>query len=193
MEAFAMIDKVLPLRPNYLYEPTLATQAPAHTELSVEAWSCFQDGLAKLQSANAAEAVTLLSRTVELAPHFPEARIGLGLAFALTHNIYPAIDHLELAGKLDPKSFAAHYTLAQLNFKLRIPQKGYEASERALKCVSTLEQRKMLTELLKEERARERNGIARPWFNKPFSKPTLFLLGGGLTAAIVMLLLHVRW
>jgi hypothetical protein len=51
----------------------------------------------------------------------------------------------------------------------------------------------MLTELLKEERAHERNGIARPWFNKPFSKVTLFLLGGGMAAAIVMLLMHVRW
>jgi len=95
----------------------------------------------------------------EIAPTFGEAHIFLGLANALTNNIYPAIDHLELAAKLQPDSFAAHYTLAQLNFKLRIPQKGYAASEDALRCVSTLEQRKMLTQLLKEERARERNGL----------------------------------
>src|SRR5207237_264556 len=82
-------------------------------------------------------------------------------AHALTSNIYPAIDHLEEAAKLDPDSFAAHYTLAQLNFKLRTPKPGYEAARRALKCVQTLEQRKMLAQLLKEERERERNGIAR--------------------------------
>ena len=51
----------------------------------------------------------------------------------------------------------------------------------------------MLTELIKEERARERNGIARPWFNTPFSKTGLYLAGGGLAAAITALLLHVRW
>ena len=57
----------------------------------------------------------------------------------------------------------------------------------------TLEQRKMLTELLKEERVRERNGIARPWFNTPYSKRGLWFAGGGLAAAIVALLTHVRW
>lgn len=178
------------------YQPNgqgVEIQLPASLGLTAEARNTFQQGMAKLQIAEPAQAVELLTRTVELAPYFPEARICLGLAYALTHNIYPAIDHLEAAGKIDPENFAAHYTLAKLNFKLRIPQKGYEASERALHCITNLEQRKMLTELLKEERTRERNGISRPWFNKPFSKPGLFLAGGGLAAAIVALLIHVRW
>jgi tetratricopeptide (TPR) repeat protein len=173
--------------------PEVALQFPALAELSTEARSCFQEGLIRLQQAQPEDAVDLLSRTVELAPHFPEARICLGLAYALSHNIYPAIDNLELAGKLDPESFAAHYTLAKLNFKLRIPQKGYQAAQRALKCVGNIEQRKLLTELLKEERARERNGIARPWFSKPFGRPALFLMGGGFAAVLIALLTRVRW
>ena len=175
------------------FGPEVALQFPALAELSSEARSCFQQGLIQLQQGQPEEAVDLLLRTVELAPHFPEARICLGLAYALTHNIYPAIDNLELAGKLDPESFAAHYTLAKLNFKLRVPQKGYEAAQRALKCVANIEQRKLLTELLKEERARERNGIARPWFSKPFGRPALFLMGGGFAAVLIALLAHVRW
>jgi tetratricopeptide (TPR) repeat protein len=175
-----------------LFGPEIALHFPAPAELSLEARSSFQEGLVKLQQAEPAEAVDLLLRTVELAPHFPEGRICLGLAYALTHNIYPAIDNLEMAGELDPENFAAHYTLAKLNFKLRIPQKGYESAELALKCISTLEQRKLLTELLKEERARERNGIARPWFNRPFHRLELLLLGGGLTAALMALFLYVR-
>ncbi len=171
----------------------VALQLSAGGSLSIEARQCFQDGMARLQAAEPAEAVELFTRVVELAPNFPEARICLGLAYALSYNIYPALDHLQLAGELDPESFAAHFTLAQLNFKLRTPQKGYEAAERARKCIATLEQRRMLTELLKEERARERNGIARPWFNTPFRKVNLYLAGGGLAAAIVALLMHVRW
>jgi len=171
----------------------VALQLPTHWALSTEAGARFQEGLAKLQMAQPSEAVELLTRAVELAPHVAETRICLGLAYALTHNIYPAIDHLEAAGNLDPESFAAHYTLAKLNFKLRIPQKGYEAAQRALTCMATLEQRKMLTELLKEERARERNGISRPWFNKRFSRFGVYLAAGGLAAAIVTLLLYVRW
>jgi tetratricopeptide (TPR) repeat protein len=188
-----MTNNLLSFQNNIAYEPGIALQFPALQGLSIEAARDFQEGLLRLQMAEPEQAVEIFSRVVELAPQFPEARICLGLAFALTHNIYPAIDHLEMAGKLDPDNFAAHFTLAQLHFKLRIPYKGYEAAERALKCVTTIEQRRRLTELLREERARARGGIARPWFNKPFSRFALALAGSGLVVAIAMLFLHLRW
>ena len=188
-----MSNQILSFKTSQSEELGVALQFSAGGTLSIEAKRCFQDGMAKLQAAEPAEAVELFTRVVELAPNFPEARVCLGLAYALSYKIYPAMDHLEIAGELDPESFAAHFTLAQLNFKLRTPRKGYEAAERARKCISTIEQRRMLTELLKEERARERNGISRPWFNTPFSKTGLLLAGGGLAAAITALLLHVRW
>jgi len=172
---------------------SLTWQCPPALDVPREAIECFREGVERLQTGDPGAALAALSRSTELAPAFAEAHVFLGLANALTSNIYPAIDHLELATRLQPDSFAAHYTLAQLNFKLRIPQKGYAAAEQALRCVPTLEQRKMLTQLLLQERTRERNGIARPWFNTPFSKPGLFLAGGGLAAAIVALLVHVRW
>jgi len=162
--------------------PTVLPLARAH----------FQEGLQHFQAADPAAAVVAFSRSVLQAPDFGEAHIFLGLAHALTSNIYPAFDHLEKAAELQPDSFAAHFTLAQLNFKLRIPQKGYDAARHALRCATTLEQRAMLTQLLKEERARERNGIARPWFNKPFSRPALIMAGSGLAAAIVALIVHIH-
>jgi hypothetical protein len=160
--------------------------------ISPQAREDFEQGMQHLQAGDAAEAVVALSRCVETAPGFTQGHMFLGIAHALTYSIYPAIDHLEIAAKLDRASFAAHFTLAQLNFKLRIPQKGYEAAKDALRCVTTLEQRKMLTQLLKEERVRENNGIARPWFNKPFSRPALFLAGSGLAAAILFAIAHVH-
>jgi len=187
-----MTNNVVPFQTNW-QAPGVAMNLPALQQLSPEAMSHFQEGLASLQVAEAEKAVEQLSRVVELAPQFPEARICLGLAFALSYNIYPALDHLQVAGELDPESFAAHFTLAQLYFKLRIPQKGYTAAQHALKCVTTLEQRKMLAQLLREERARERNGIARPWFNKPFSRPLAYFLGSGAAALVMALLVHVRW
>jgi tetratricopeptide (TPR) repeat protein len=130
--------------------------------------ACFHQGLERFQAGDPEGALHAFSLSVLQAPEFGEAHIFLGLANALTHNIYPAFDHLEKAAELQPDNFAAHFTLAQLCFKLRIPQKGYDAAREALRCVSTLEQRAMLTQLLKEERARERNGIARPSFNNPW-------------------------
>ena len=168
-------------------------QCPPALDFPREAIECFQEGVEQLQTGDAGAALVALSRSTEIAPTFGEAHVFLGLANALTCNIYPAIDHLELATQLQPDSFAAHYTLAQLNFKLRIPQKGYAAAEEALRCVSTLEQRKMLTQLLKEERARERNGIARPWFKKPFATPDSVLGWQRIGGRVLALLLHVRW
>ena len=167
-------------------EPSQSRPLPA------KAMQSFHEGVECRQSGEAAPAVAALSRSVEQAPDFVPAHIFLGIAHALTNNIYPAIDHLEQAARLEQDNFAAHFTLAQLNFKLRIPQKGYEAAEGARRCINTLEQRKMLTNLLKEERARARNGIARPCFNKPFSVPALVVSGGGLLAAIIAIAVHMR-
>ena len=175
-----------------LVEFPVALQGAPSPAISFKARQHFQEGMAHLQCGEAAEAVAALSQSIEHAPAFPQAHVFLGIAHALTSNIYPAIDHLEEAAKLDPDSFAAHYTLAQLNFKLRIPKPGYEAAQRALKCVQTLEQRKMLTQLLKEERQREGNGIARPSFTKPFSARMLFLAGSALAAAILFVMAHMR-
>ncbi len=152
----------------------------------------LEEGVAHIQAGEAAAAVAALSLSVGQAPQYSDAHVFLGIAHALTNNIYPALDHLEEAARLDADSFAAHYTVAQLNFKLRIPQKGYAAAERARQCSMTLEQRKLLTALLREERARERNGIARPWFNKPFGVPALFVAGSGLAAAIAAIIRHMH-
>ena len=181
-----------PLEKTEIMEFPVGLQRTAPSGVSVQARQYFQEGMAHLQSGDAEGAVAALSHSIEHAPAFPDAHVFLGIAHALTSNIYPAIDHLEEAAKLDPDSFAAHYTLAQLNFKLRTPQPGYEAARRALKCVQTLEQRKMLTQLLKEERERERNGMARPSFTKPFSTRMLLLAGSALAAAIIFVMAHMR-
>lgn len=174
-----------------LNELSVAPQGATAPFIARKARQAFQEGIAHLQSGEAAEAVGVLSRSVEYAPAFPEAHVFLGIAQALICNIYPAIDHLEEAARLAPDSFIAHYTLAQLNFKLRTPQPGYEAAQRALKCAQTLEQRKALAQLLKEEKAREGNGIARPSFSKPFTTWTLVLGGSALTAAILLTMVHM--
>jgi tetratricopeptide (TPR) repeat protein len=154
--------------------------------------SAFRDGMNYLQMGEGQKAVTMLARAIEHAPDFSAGHAFLGVAHALTNSIYPALDHLECATKLQPDNFAAHFLLAQLNFKLRIPQKGYAEADQALRCVRNIEQRKMLTQLLSAERARERNGISRPWFNKPFNSSALLIAGSGLAAAGVAIFIHLH-
>ena len=170
----------------------VAALEPQRQEVSLEARQWLRDGLLHLQSGEAVGAVVAFSRSLECAADFAEAHIFLGIAHAMTSNIYPAIDHLEAAAKLEPGSFAAHYTMAQLHFKLRIPQKGYEAAEQARRCAVTVEQRKLLTELLRQEKGRERAGIARPWFYKPFSLPLLLLAATSAVALVVAFMTHMH-
>lgn len=175
-----------------LMEQCAAVERQTSAVVPAEAMASFRDGLSLFQTGDAEAAVSAFSQCVLRAPDFGEAHVFLGLAHALTSNIYPAFDHLERATELQPDSFAAHFTRAQLYFKLRIPAQGYASAAEAMRCAMTMEHRSMLTQLLKEERARERNGIARPSFLKPFNKGALFVAGGGLAAALVALLIHIR-
>jgi tetratricopeptide (TPR) repeat protein len=180
------------LNPGEVLEFPAEPRSSRTAALSASALQNFQQGLARLQEGNASQAVAALSRSVELAPDFASARVFLGIAHSLSCEIYPAIDQLEKATELEPDSFIAQYALAQLYFKLRIVEKGYERAECALRWVTTVEQRRMLTQLLREEKARERNGIPRPSFSKPFSTFALFIAAGGLAAAVIAIFSHLH-
>lgn len=160
--------------------------------LSVHALADFHEGLAMMEAGQAREAVSALKRCVEQEPHFVAGHLCLGMAHAVSCDVYPAIDHLERATELAPDSFGAHYTLAKFYFTLRIPAKGHESAERALSCARTREERVALSELLKKERERERTGMARPLFNRNFGLCFGLVAASGLAAFIVAIALHIR-
>jgi len=172
-------------------ESEVTLQCTGAESLSPVALESFREGLERLESGRALNAVASLSRCVHLAPEFTAGRVCLGVAYALSSNIYPAIDQLELATRIDPASFAAHFKLAQLYFKLRIPVKGYAAATQALRCAHSRDERRILAQLLQKEREREHNGIARPWFFRKFSWGTL-AAAGGVVAALAAFAAFVR-
>jgi len=53
-----------------------------------EAKESFCEGLAHFQAGDPGAALAAFSRSVELAPQFVEGHVFVGLANALTHNIY---------------------------------------------------------------------------------------------------------
>ncbi|HVZ59898.1 MAG TPA: hypothetical protein VG892_03845 [Terriglobales bacterium] len=173
-----------------LWFMSAASPAPFHVPAAAAA--SFYEGLAHLQYGEGKKAVEALSISVQAAPGYAPAHAFLGVAHAATQSVYPAMDHLEIATQLDPNGFASHYLLAQLYFKLRVPQKGCEEARAALRCAATYEHRKMLTQLLKEERERERHGIKRTCFNKPFSASAFYVAGSGLAGLMIALGIHLR-
>lgn len=156
----------------------------AESNVPVAAWHHFRDGVEWLNIGEAQDALVAFNRALQQAPNFHDAHVGVGVAYALCSDIYPAIDHLEKAISLEPESFHAHFKLSQLYFKLRVPQKGYEEAKIALQCAPTIQERQMIAQLLREERSRENNGLARPWWNRSFEKPALIV---GAIAAIVVI------
>jgi tetratricopeptide (TPR) repeat protein len=160
--------------------------------LSGEALQSFQEGMELLGMGEPREAITRLKETVACAPRYSNAHVGLGIAYAMDSQVYPALDHFEKAAEVDPENFYAHFKLTQFFFKLRVPKKGYENASRALKCATTLEEKRLVAQILKEERQREASGVRRPTWDRPFSKNWIRLGLALLVAASLFLVFRFR-
>ena len=167
--------------------------APAgKSALPAEAQSYFSEGLERLSRGEARESALWFERALEKAPRFADAHVGLGIACAMECRIYPALDHLERAAELEPGNFYAHFKLGQLYFKLRVPKKGYTEMSRALECATLLEEKRLIAQLVREERQREREGVARPWWNQPFSLAAI-CVGAGVSIVLLTWLFFKIW
>jgi tetratricopeptide (TPR) repeat protein len=169
-------------------EEILSIERAADSRLPEASRDLFRAGIERLNCGDAPEALQCFERVVAIEPAFADGHVGLGIAYAVNYQIYPAIDHLEKAATLEPPNFFAHFKLGQLYFKLRVPQKGYEAMARALDCATSLNERRLVAQLIREEKQREKNGLARPWWSKPFSVAAC-VAGGALLVALVGALL----
>jgi tetratricopeptide (TPR) repeat protein len=169
--------------------PTSESLAPRNPTLPVEVSQWFADGLDLINQGEPAAAVTKLEETVRRLPEFADAHIGLGIAYAVTGKIYPALDHLEEAVNLEPDNFFAHFKLGQLQFKLHVPKKGYEEMQKALDCATSIEERKLVGQLIHDQKKREQKGLARPTWDRPFSSKTLLLVAVSVILPILYMFL----
>ena len=190
----ATVDFDLAVR-NYdavVVETTEAIE-PRNTTLPIEISRKFSEGLELIDHGEPAAAATCFEQIVATLPDFADAHIGLGIAYAVTGKIYPALDHLEEATGLEPDNFFAHLKLGQLQFKLHVPKKGYEEMQKALDCANSVEERKLVGQLIHEQRQREHKGLARPTWDRPFSRKTLFLIGASVVVPLIyMFLVSIR-
>jgi len=163
-------------------EPRSAT-LPAEVSLK------FSEGLELMNHGEAAAAASCFEQIVQLLPEHADAHVGLGIAYAVTGKIYPALDHLEEATNLEADNFFAHFKLGQLQFKLHVPRKGYEEMQKALDCATSIEERKLVGQLIHEQKKREQKGLARPTWDRPFSGKTLLLVAASVAVPILYMFL----
>jgi tetratricopeptide (TPR) repeat protein len=187
-----MADTLEVISPLEEGEASQALEAAPCLSLPTEVARAFQQGLELLNQGEPGEAARCFEQVLASAPQFADAHVGLGIAYAVESKVYPALDHLEMAARLEPENFYAHFKLGQLYFKLRIPQKGYEAMTRALDCSGSLAERRLVAQLLREEKQREKSAYRRPWWNKPFSQVALLVGASLMVVLIAALFAHLR-
>ena len=165
-----------------------------HPLVPAAAQTDFAQGLEFIGTGEPRRAATCLRRVLDMAPEFADGHVALGIAYAMQSRIYPALDHLERATRLEPANFFGHFKLGQLYFKLRIPRKGYDALSQALDCATSIGERKLVAQLIREEKQREHNGVRRPWWNKPFSRTALYLAASlaGIGGAMLLRSMHLH-
>jgi tetratricopeptide (TPR) repeat protein len=173
-------------------ESTQALAGFPGDSLTAEVALSFRDGIECLNRGEPGEAARYFEDVLARAPKFADGHVGLGIAYAVEAKVYPAIDHLEEAARLAPDNFYAHFKLGQLYFKLRVPQKGFEGMRLALRCASTPGERRLVAQLLREEKQREKSAYRRPWWNKPFSQMALLVGASLMVVLIAALFAHLR-
>lgn len=159
--------------------------------LSAEVSDIFSQALDLLNLGEAKLAACDLERVVAAYPDYADARIALGIAYAMTSRIYPALDNLKKATELEKNNFFAHFKLAHLYFKLRVPKEGYQAISQAWQCAETIQEKRLVAQLLKEERQRERGEIQRPDWGTHSSMIAFWLAVAMGILAVILAVLRV--
>lgn len=121
-------------------------------------------GKEALERGHISEAIESLKHAVEGNSHSIEARLSLGIALAMDAQVYEAIDTFEAALALSPKDFMVNLKLAELYFKLSVPEKGHNYLKTAMEASSTVQERQWVRVLMSEEANREKRRIHRPTF-----------------------------
>ncbi len=172
-----------------LEEPTREIVAFPRPMVPAETKAAFSQGLERINEGDASGAAACFEQIVERNPEYADARVGLGIAYAIQGRVYPALDHLQEATSLEPENFFAHFKLGQLYFKLHVSKKGYEEMRKALDCATCVEERKLVGQLIHQEKQHEKKRLNRPTWDRPFPRRTMWLLAASVIVPMVVMFL----
>ena len=111
-----------------------------------------------------AEAISDFKKAKELNSDEPENWVGLGMSLAMTNQIYEAIDIFDELLRKQPNFTRGYIQLGRLYYQLGIIKKGNAQLELALASRPSLPERRMIEEMLKEQRVLDKKRFYRPDF-----------------------------
>lgn len=124
-------------------------------------------GKEALDRGQLSDAIESLRRAIEADCRSTEAYLYLGIALAVDAQVYEAIDAFEAALALSPTDFMVNLKLADLYFRLSVPEKGRKHLRTAREAISNPQERELVRALMSQEAEREKRRIDRPTFGKP--------------------------
>ena len=123
-------------------------------------------GKEALERGHRPDAIESFKHAIEADSHSIEAYLHLGIALVMDAQVYEAIDIFEAALGICPNNFMVNFKLAELYFKLSVPEKGHKYLRTAMEASSNAEERQLLRVLMSQEADREKRRIYRPTFAK---------------------------
>ena len=121
-------------------------------------------GMTHFQLKDWSSAVHDYQKAKELHPEDLENWIGLGMSLAMENKIYEAIEVFETLLAAHPDFARGHVQLGQLYYRLGVISKGHAQMDLALASRPSLEERRLIEELQKEQKALDKKRLYRPDF-----------------------------
>jgi hypothetical protein len=128
-----------------------------------------------------AEFIASLKEACARNPANADLRTCLGIAYAMNYEVYPSMDALEEARRIEPGNFLAQLKYSELLFRLRIIDRAEQETVAALNLAGNNWEMSLARKQLSEVRQLRHNGMTRPHWTKSLKAPAiafLFLLVG---------------
>jgi len=131
-----------------------------------------------------AEFIASLREACTKNPHNADLRTCLGIAYAMNYEVYPSMDALEEARRIEPDNFFAQLKYSELLFRLRVIDRAEEETLTALNLAGNNWEMSLARKQLSEIRRLKHKGMTRPRWTKSLKASAI---------ACLFLLLGISW
>jgi tetratricopeptide (TPR) repeat protein len=131
-----------------------------------------------------AEFIASLKQACARNPDNADLRTCLGIAYAMNYQVYPSMDALEEARRIEPQNFFAQLKYSELLFRLRVIDRAEQETLAALNLAGNNWEMSLARKQLSEVRQLRHKGMVRPHWTKSLKAPVI---------AFLFLLLGISW
>jgi len=135
------------------------------------------------------EYIAFLEKACKEHPQSADLRTCLGMAHAMSYDVYKSMDTLEAAVRLDQTHFFAQLKYSELLYRLRALERAETETQKAVQLAGNGWELSLARKQLQDIREKRREGTQKPEWNKPLRFPVF----GVLALFAILSLVMVVW